>query len=528
MFKAQSIILINLHFTVNDRMFSFGLRRHIDANECEREKEKTDEIFCEQSIEYLLLLLLLFQMILLRLLWMIYVTDGLFLFFERNSYEFFVSESIPIPTRVGLIRATASSSLDIEYELHGNPNRTFSYDSLTNELYLIQPLDYETISIHKLTLEVRSTSNIAPSFTELIVHVLNTNDNPPEINLILYPSIVMESTNLFYDLNSYSTPLATISIKDLDQSTNNLTLLINDTEHFQIQFVRQIRHGSIVEAIYLLSTKNNTRLIERNDYVLSLNTCDNDQPRLWTNRSYEFHLKSTEQFCSLLFNDNKTMIDIQEHLPNRTLILRTRTNKYCPIRFYSIDDTKHFYVDSQTGDLYTSTRFNRREQSIYRIHLQLNEQFKQELLVRILDEHQHRPFLMRKTFQIDRDRFTSIDLMNATLCRSQTMIYRSFELLANCTLRKLFTPIQGKYIFYIQLNDTNNYEDTFLLELTSSSRSTQYIFTLLQSSWIVVVVMGIMLAAVMILIVCILCMARKHKSRLTKQVLSFEICQFSF
>ena len=50
------------------------------------------------------------------------------------------------------------------------------------------------------------------------------------------------NTNIIkYDLNTSSTPFATINIKDLDESTKNLSLILNDTEHFQIQLIRQYK-----------------------------------------------------------------------------------------------------------------------------------------------------------------------------------------------------------------------------------------------------------------------------------------------
>ena len=440
----------------------------------------------------------------------IYSTEGIFLFFERESYEFFVSESIRVPNRIGFIQVTASASLPVQYVLHGDTNRTFSLNPSTGELILSNALDYETISIYKLTIEARSSANIAPTLTELIIHVLNTNDNPPDIHLIFYPSVLIQSNVLSYDLSSSSTPLATIYIKDLDQSTNNLTLILNDTEHFQIQFVRQMRNGLMTEAIFILSTKNNSLLIDQEDYSLSLNACDNDQPSLWTNRSYQFQLKSTETFCNLSFNTTNSIIDIPEHLPNRSLIQTIHTNKYCPKKFYSIDDTKNFYIDVHTGDLYTSTRFNRREQSIYHIHLQLNRQFKQELIIRILDEHHHRPFLTRKYFQIHRQEFSSIDLNNSTICRSQSMIYHSFQLFSNCTLMKISTPMPGRYLFYIQLNDSNQYEDTFLLDLTST-RMEHYWLPLIQSPYLLVLVITLASCSVLIFIICILLIVRRGK-----------------
>ena len=199
-------------------------------------------------------------MILLRLLLIIYSSNAAFLFFELDSYEFYISESTPIDTKISMIKATSSSSLSIQYELYGDINKTFHLNSSTGELILINSLDYETITTYKLTIEARTSSKIAPCFSEITIHVLNTNDNPPDINLIFYPSVLFEQNLIKYDLNTYSTALATINIKDLDESTKNLSLLINDTTHFQIQFVRQIKNGLITESIYILSTKNNSTI----------------------------------------------------------------------------------------------------------------------------------------------------------------------------------------------------------------------------------------------------------------------------
>ncbi|CAF3452234.1 unnamed protein product, partial [Rotaria sp. Silwood2] len=125
-------------------------------------------------------------MILLRFIFIICFTNATYLYFDRNSYEIFLSESTQIYTKIALIKAISAPSLSIQYELHGDTNKTFYLNSLTGELILLNPVDYETISIYKLTAEARSPSSIAPCFAELIIHILNINDNPPDINLIIY------------------------------------------------------------------------------------------------------------------------------------------------------------------------------------------------------------------------------------------------------------------------------------------------------------------------------------------------------
>lgn len=451
-------------------------------------------------------------MIVVRLFLLISLVHSEFLFFERDSYEFYISESAPTMTKIGTIRSTSSSSLKIQYRLHGDTNKNFYLDSSTAELFLSKPLDYESIALYKLTIEAfSSSSSVAPSFSEILVNVVNTNDNPPDLNLVFYPSILFETNLIKYDSYAYSTSIATINIKDLDESTENLTLSINDTEHFQIQFLRQRKTGRITESIYILSTKNNRQLIEQENYYLSLHACDNDRPLLWTNQSYQFRMKPNENLCQFV---NLSTIDIKENLPNRTLISNQLTNQYCLNMNYSIDDTKNFYIDSRTGFLYTSTHFNRIEQSIYKLNIQAidqyNKKYQRQLTIRLLDDFDRIPFLTKKKLRIDQKDFSSIDLFNSTFCRFQGRIYNSFRLLTNCTLVKISLAVQGNYLFSIELNEKNNYEDTFLLELTSNYNEVLWL-TIVQSEWIFIVPILLGIFFIIMIIICSMMIIRKRK-----------------
>jgi hypothetical protein len=418
-------------------------------------------------------------MIFLRLLLIIYFTNATYLYFDHDLYEIYISESTPIHTKIGLIKAISSPSLSVQYELHGDTNKMFYLNSLTGELILLNSTDYESISMYKLTIEAHSSSTIAPCFSELIIHILNVNDNPPEIHLIIYPSVLYESNIIKYDFETSSTPFATININDLDESTNKLSLLINDTEHFQIQLIRQIKN----ELIYILSTKNNSELIHQDYYYLSLYSCDNDQPLLCTNQTYIFHMKSNEYLCNLSFNQKNYLIDIKENLSNKTFLMHKITNKFCQNLSYSIDDTNNFYIDSNTGDLFTLSKFNRTEQSIYIIHLFINNYFQIKIHVRILDQYGNIPFLVHKYLIIDRNKFLFIHLFNSTLCRSQLMIENYFQLLSNCTITSLRQPPKGQYLFNIELKERLNYQDTFLLEINDEDEG---VVTFTHSQWIII------------------------------------------
>jgi hypothetical protein len=452
-------------------------------------------------------------MILLRLLFLISLTHATYLYFERDSYDIFISESTEIYTKISLIQAISSPSLSIRYELHGDTNKTFYLNSLTAELILLNRLDYETIPIYKLTMEARSSSSIAPCFSELVIHIVNVNDNPPEMNVVIYPSVLYESKIIKYDLNTSSTPFATINIKDLDESTENLSLSINDTEHFQIQLIRRMKNI----LIYLLSTKNNSQLIYQDNYYVSFNSCDNDQPSLCTNQTYQLYLKSTEDLCQLSFNQKNYIIDIKENLPKKTFLMHKITNKFCENIVYSIDDTEHFYIDSYTGDLFTFKEFNRTERSIYIIHLFINNDLKIKIIVRILDQYGNIPFIMNKNLIINQNQFFHAHLLNSTLCRSQSIIENYFQLLTNCTIIPLIKPPKGQYLFHIELLQRINYQDTFLLELNEEQG---HAITFPQSQWILIIsiLLGIFLVLGTIIGAIILIKQKRYQFYQNKQV----------
>ncbi|CAF3329580.1 unnamed protein product [Rotaria socialis] len=442
-------------------------------------------------------------MIFLRFLFIIYFTNATYLYFERESYEIFISESIQIYTKIALIKAISYPSLSIQYELHGDTNQSFYLNSLTGELTLLNPVDYETIPIYKLTVEARSTSAVAPCFSELIIHVLNINDNPPDINLIIYPSLLYKSNTIKYDLNISSTPFATINIKDFDESTKNLSLYLNDTEHFQVQLIRQIKN----DVIYILSTKNNAQLIDQDDYYLLLTACDNDQPLLCTNQTYKFHMKSNEFLCNLSFSQKVYIIDIKENTPAETFLMHKITNKFCRNITYSIDDTKNFYIDSSTGDLFTLTKFNRTEQSIYSIQLLVNYYIKIQIIIRIVDQYGNIPFLTSKYSFMNQRTFLSARLFNSTLCRPQAIIENYFQLLPNCTILSLMKPPSGQYLFNIELEQRINYKDTFLLELKEEQ---EHKLTFRNSQWITIIISIIISILLVIGIIIVLIVIIKH------------------
>ena len=419
-------------------------------------------------------------------------TDGFYLRFARPSYDVLVSESTGLSASIGRIEAIASPDLTLEYQLHGDTNGTFLLNASTGELTLVSSLDYERIPLYQLTIEARSSPPVvAPCFAELLIHLLNVNDHPPEIDLIAYSS----SKVIIYDLQRSSTPFATIHLKDRDESTKNLSLQLNDSEHFQLELLRQVKGGLLTESLYILSTRNNQQLLDHQySFGLLIHACDHDQPNLCSTRSSRWQLQSKVYRCYLSFPSSSPIIDINEDLSMHTLIFSPAINQSCEKISFALDDTRHFFVDSQTGDVYTSTPFNRTEQSLYRVHLLLDHALRIPLTIRVLDQIGRRPFLTRKHLRLSPQRFRQVHLSNSSTCHAATIVESYFQLLSNCTLRALvIPPPAGRYRFTIDLKDRMDYQDTFVLEL-EEERS---------RAWVVVLCVSLLLLLLLIALVVI-------------------------
>ena len=397
--------------------------------------------------------------------------------FNRSSYDLFIVESTPVPSTLAFLPATVSSWMPVEYRLHGDLNQTFQLNSSTAELKLIRPIDYELIQLYRLIIEVfRRSTPSSSSFAELNIHLLNVNDNTPEINLIQHSSGTIK-----YNLQTCSMVFATIHLKDFDLSTKHLTLSINDSEHFQIDLLRETQFQFFVESIYILSTKNQCQWkMHHYSYGIELETCDEDSPNLCSTRSYSFRFQTAEYFCYLSLNQTSFLIDIQHNVSAKTLIFSLIKSEMCEGIRFSITDSIHFEFDDETGSLFTRTKFNRTERSIFIFDFILNRSVSIRMTVRLVDDRGRKPFLLEKSYRFSRQQFQEIHLFNSSSCRTRTMTEEFFQILSNCTIRSLiFPPPVGRFHLTIDLNRADGYCDDIHLELVEENPSGTIFFVLL-------------------------------------------------
>ncbi|XP_066976565.1 neural-cadherin-like isoform X1 [Macrobrachium rosenbergii] len=116
-------------------------------------------------------------------------------FFEQSLYEVELLEDQAVNQTLLTLTANDLDEVSrMHYEIiEGNEEKTFAIGKLSGELYLTQPLDYETRRKYDLGLLVSDGRH--ESDTRLIIHVLDVNDNPPLFDRHLYETRITEEVD---------------------------------------------------------------------------------------------------------------------------------------------------------------------------------------------------------------------------------------------------------------------------------------------------------------------------------------------
>ena len=156
--------------------------------------------------------------------------------FANSSYSIFVPEDQELLVSFLILNATVDKEgIEIVYSIvSGNTEDTFTINSKTGELSLIDNLDYNTLSIYTLTVKATTLSFIERSSQVLVsISVTDVNDNDPIfVPLPFYTGQVDENDNI-------QTPVVQVNCTDEDTS-NVLTYSIsgenpeNGDEYFDI------------------------------------------------------------------------------------------------------------------------------------------------------------------------------------------------------------------------------------------------------------------------------------------------------
>lgn len=148
--------------------------------------------------------------------------------FSERTYSVQVSEDRWDDNNViAQIRATDAddgNNAAIRYAIiGGNTQSQFAIDSMSGDVSLVKPLDYESVRSYRLVIRAQDGGSPSKSnTTQLLVNVLDANDNSPRFYTSQFQEAVLESVPVGYNI-------VRVQAYDADEGTNaEITYSISD------------------------------------------------------------------------------------------------------------------------------------------------------------------------------------------------------------------------------------------------------------------------------------------------------------
>ncbi|XP_051834554.1 protocadherin beta-16-like [Antechinus flavipes] len=192
--------------------------------------------------------------------------------FAKPQYEVQIPENSPVGSLIVTVSAEdldAGIYGDITYTLFqptAKVSQTFGVDPLSGDIRLKREVDFEEIQTYDLYIEAIDGGGLSTK-CNVLVHVTDLNDNPPELTMSSFTSTIPE--------NSSETVVAVFSIRDRDSRDNGrMTCSIQEDLPFVLK--KQF------ENIYILITEETLDRENKAQYNITITVTDFGSPRLKT------------------------------------------------------------------------------------------------------------------------------------------------------------------------------------------------------------------------------------------------------
>lgn len=161
--------------------------------------------------------------------------------FDNHSYEVSVREDLPSQSVLLRVRATDPDEGPNGVVVYGFSDQTdsahrdtFGINNRTGAIYLIGQLDYEQVQTIQLTVRARDQGpNSLPVFAKVTIHVLDVNDNPPQISVNVLTMSGLAEVQENSDRGSF---VAHIAVKDADLgSSGEVDCVIDNRDLFRLE-----------------------------------------------------------------------------------------------------------------------------------------------------------------------------------------------------------------------------------------------------------------------------------------------------
>ncbi|KAL8194141.1 UNVERIFIED_CONTAM: hypothetical protein K2H54_001014 [Gekko kuhli] len=233
--------------------------------------------------------------------------------FDRASYSVSLPEDAPAGTPVVRLNATdpdEGANGEVEYSFSGHaPPRVrelFAVEARSGQVRLKGQLDYERASLHELYVQAKDRGPSAVAVhCRVLVHLLDVNDNAPEVALTSVSTPVLEDA-------PPGTVIAVISVLDRDSGDNGqVSCEIPDDVPFQLR--------ASFPNYYTLVT---TQALDREavaEYNLSITARDRGSPPLATRQTLSVQVSDVNDNAPRFLQPSYSVYVLENNAPGASI-----------------------------------------------------------------------------------------------------------------------------------------------------------------------------------------------------------------
>uniref|UniRef100_A0A8C4XAQ6 Cadherin domain-containing protein n=1 Tax=Erpetoichthys calabaricus TaxID=27687 RepID=A0A8C4XAQ6_ERPCA len=312
--------------------------------------------------------------------------------FERQIYQVEVSENTLIGTTFITLNATdADEGSNAELLYSFNPHTSekaqmkFHLNSRTGELSVNELLDFEQSRQYELFVQAKDNGpNPMTGHCKVIIKVLDSNDNQPEIIVASLKSSVLEDVPI-------GTVIALFSVTDMDSGKNGrVNCRISNNDEFKLQ--------QTMDNVYALVTATLLDRERRSSFNVTIVVKDEGSPPLTNNRTIPLNLLDVNDNAPS-FSRASFEIPIPENNIPGTL---NGALKYSIVEKNDVNKTftKYFSINSENGNIYSMQSFDYEQQTFYTFEVVAKDsgtpQLSSSVTVKItvLDENDNSPVIV--------------------------------------------------------------------------------------------------------------------------------------
>ncbi|XP_070692797.1 protocadherin Fat 2 [Pempheris klunzingeri] len=319
--------------------------------------------------------------------------------FQTLLYPLKVPENVPPFTTILHVQARNPEGYRLIYNLEEeNASKHFHIDFKTGVLTVTNPLDYESQTMHVLT--VRATDSVTGAFSEasIEIEVEDVNDNAPVFSKLSYSVNIAEGLQI-------GTSVVQLSASDGDSGRNkDLTLQIVKTERNETDFFEiDPRSGLIVTKqvldhentkhfnLKIKATDNGTVPLSSEVYVFINITDVNDNPPDFVSSQYEATLDEMAK-CGHI------VIKIQASDPD------TRDLNNLKYKILSGNEGRYFNINESSGIISFSNVCKRNLDPYYNLTVAVSDGVFQKtapVSIDMINSNRHSPYFKQSIYEAE-------------------------------------------------------------------------------------------------------------------------------